>query len=99
MGVDALHNSFLLFGAATILHHPTQTNKTDIQMGLKNKILLSASSQLQDSVRPTYTSFNKFQTVPNQLSVLRSPGLPELPKSEGRSQANNRVYYSSFPPL
>lgn len=48
MGVDALHNSFLLFGAATILHHPTQTNKTDIQMGLKNKILLSASSQLQD---------------------------------------------------
>lgn len=58
MGVDALHNSFLLLGAAKILHHPAQPYKTDIQMGLKNKILLSASSQLQDSVRPNYTSFN-----------------------------------------
>lgn len=51
MGVDAPHNSFLLFGTAKILHHPTQVYKTDIQMGLKNKILLSTSSQLQDSVK------------------------------------------------
>lgn len=58
MGVDAPHDSFLLFGAAKILHHPTQPYKTDIQMDLKNKILLSACSQLQDSVRPNYTSFN-----------------------------------------
>lgn len=77
MGVDALHNSFLLFGAATILHHPTQTNKTDIQMGLKNKILLSASSQLQDSVRPTYTSFNK---VPDSAKPVVSSEEPRAPR-------------------
>lgn len=57
MGVDAPHNSFLLFGAAKILHHPMQPYKTDIQRSLKNKILLSASSQLQDSIRSNYASF------------------------------------------
>lgn len=46
--VKSIHSA-LLFGTAKVLNHQTQPNKTDIQTGLKNKILLSANSQLQDS--------------------------------------------------